>query len=91
VTISGEVSPPGATIRLEGKELKNPFEIHRPAKDGTAELVFSAPGYLTQRFEVSLARGGAWTVGLIRERTRPATTPRKKPAGRKQFLENPYE
>jgi serine/threonine protein kinase len=67
VTIGASATPANATLKLAGKKMSNPFEVTRPAGEGIAELVASAAGYKTQRFEVSLVKGGNWSVGLLPE------------------------
>jgi eukaryotic-like serine/threonine-protein kinase len=94
VTIRATALPASATITLAGRPMKNPLELQQPARAGTAELVIEAPGHRTQRFEVQLALGGNWTVGLVPERrTGPGTSPPRAPKkiDRKHFLENPYK
>jgi len=96
VTVSARALPAEARITLGGTARSNPFEAQLGASEGSAELVISAPGYQTQRFRVSLARGGNWTVALLAEPPpQPLSRPAKKPAakrpGRHDFLENPYQ
>jgi len=89
ITIAASASPEGATLRLGDKEMENPFEIRRPAGEGTLELVVTAPGHEEQRFAVPLSRGGSWTVGL---RPEAKTGPGKKKRRRKRhYLDNPYD
>jgi serine/threonine-protein kinase len=91
VTIGARAAPAGATITLDGTPMENPFELQRPAREGTAQLKISAPGHQTQSVDVPLARGGHWTVALIP--SKPGKVPPKKRVvdRKKKLLENPYE
>jgi hypothetical protein len=102
VTISVRATPANATITLGGRAMTNPFEIQRPAAASTLELLITAPGFRSQRFEVPLARGGSWTVALVVDPPPSAVKPRAKSpsggkssktptAGKSRFLENPYK
>ena len=94
ITIAGHATPEGATLRLDGKPMGNPFEVQRPAAEGVAVLVVSAPGHQSQRFEVPLSRGGTFSVSLAPEpRPRKPRRPHRK-RGTKHgpgYLDNPYQ
>ena len=105
ITITARVSPAGAQLTLDGKPVSNPLELQRPAGEGVVVLVASAPGHHSERQEISLATGGAWTVGLTREEPvtpKPGskgtkitkgtkTTKGKKGKKGEEYLDNPYE
>jgi serine/threonine-protein kinase len=96
ITLAASAIPASATITLDGKPMRNPFEIERPAGSGTATLEFSAPGYRTQRLSVPLSRSGSFTVGLVPEGKRPirpgpVRKKGKKGGGGVDYLENPYQ
>ena len=95
VTIAGRATPESAALHLDGKPMGNPFEVQREAAEGVAELVVSAPGHQSQRFEVPLSRGGTFSVSLAPD-PRPKKTPRR-PRGKRGtkkgpgYLDNPYQ
>jgi serine/threonine protein kinase len=94
IVVSVRATPPEATISLDGEPMTNPFRLGRTplARDGV--LVVSAPGYLTLRLPVSLARSGAYSVELrpaspssaaqkkVKMVTRVARKPARKADGR---------
>jgi hypothetical protein len=56
--------------------------VERPTDPGTHEVVVSAPGYLEQRVNVTLAEGGSQElpVRLVKDPNVPVTTPAPAPA-----------
>ncbi len=100
ITISAVARPPGAIITLGGERVSNPGLLRRTATVGHADLVITAPGFLTVRRRVPLDVSGAYDVALEPEpRTADGGAPapsRKKKRGSsgnltdEDVLSNPY-
>jgi serine/threonine-protein kinase len=73
ILIAAQATPPEARLTLDGKPVPNPIREARPVSAGVAILRVSAPGHISQEYEVPLAAGCNLMVALSRE---PRIAPR---------------
>jgi serine/threonine-protein kinase len=103
ISITIKATPATATIVFDGKPVKNPFQVQRPAAEGTAQVSVTAPDHKPKELAVSLGQGGYWEIQLEREREvkteepkkepepkHPRRPRKKRPKRKSDFLDSPY-
>lgn len=78
IVISIKAMPTNAFISLDGRPVSNPYEIHKAISPGSLQAEISAPGYQTQRFDISLEEGGRWVIALAKISEAPQATQKNK-------------